>query len=341
MLNLALVGLGFMAATHLKALRQVPGVRVAALCNPSGRHLDGDFSTVAGNVGDHAPVILEPGSFKPYRDYAALLADPDLHAVDICAPTHAHRDLALAALRAGKHVLCEKPFARTAAQAREMVAVATETNRILMPAMCLRFLPEWAWVRAAIADGRFGKVLSARFRRVAEPPAWGQANFLDGAKSGGALLDLHIHDTDFVQHCFGRPRAVRSSGFTHLSGAIDHVVTTYEVASGALVHAEGAWCMSPGFGFHMSYTVNFQRATVDYDLARGPEALKLAEQGQPAQVLQIGQPDGYVGELRHFVECALTGHPPTIVTAADGLSSVEICEAEEQSIRTGSRVELG
>ena len=90
MLNLALVGLGFMAATHIKALRQVPGARVAALCNPSGRHLDGDFTGVAGNVGDNAPIKLEPGSFKPFRDYAAMLADPDIHAVDICASVGAH-----------------------------------------------------------------------------------------------------------------------------------------------------------------------------------------------------------------------------------------------------------
>lgn len=340
MLNLALVGLGFMAATHIKALRQVSGVRVAALCNPSGRHLDGDFTGVAGNVGDNAPVKLEPGSFKAYRDYAALLADPEIHAVDICAPTLAHRDLAVAALRAGKHVLCEKPLARTAAQAREMAEVAAACGRVFMPAMCLRFFPEWAWVRAAIADGRFGRVLAARFRRVAEPPGWGQTNFLDGAKSGGALLDLHIHDADFVQFCFGRPLAVRSHGYTKISGAIDHVVTHYEVTGGALVHAEGAWCMTPGFGFNMSYTVNFERATVDYDLARGAEALKVAEAGQGGRVLKLDQPDGYVGELRHFAETIAAGAQPTVVTAADGVSSVEICEAEEQSIRTGERVVL-
>ncbi len=340
MLNLGLVGLGFMAATHIKALRQVPGVRVAALCNPSGRHLDGDFTGVAGNVGDNAPVKLEPGSFRAFRDYAAMLADPDIRAVDICAPTLAHHDLAIAALRAGKHVLCEKPFARTAAQAREMAAVAAESNRILMPAMCLRFFPEWVWVKTAIADGRFGQVLSARFRRVAEPPGWGQQNFLDGAKSGGALLDLHIHDTDFVQFCFGRPRSVRSSGHTKISGAIDHVVTEYEVAGGAMVHAEGAWCMTPGFGFNMSYTVNFERATVDYDLARGADALKVCEAGQAAQVLKLGQPDGYVGELRHFAECIANDRQPSIVTAADGVSSMEICEAEERSVRTRQRIEL-
>src|SRR5207249_4482486 len=147
--------------------------------------------------------------------------------------------------------------------------------------------------------------------------------FLDGAKSGGALLDLHIHDNDFVQFCFGRPRAVCSSGCSVLSGAIDHVITHYHVASGAVVHAEGSWAMSPGFGFNMSYTVNFENATADYDLARGQEALKLSEEGQSPRIVAMAAdpPDGYVGELRHFVECILNGRAPSVVTARDGLAS--------------------
>ena len=133
---------------------------------------------------------------------------------------------------------------------------------------------------------------------------------------------------------------MRSTGYTKISGAIDHVVTEYEVASGAMVHAEGAWCMTPGFGFNMTYTVNFERATVDYDLARGADALKVCEQGRGVQVLKLGQPDGYVGELRHFVECIAAGTQPSVVTAVDGVSSMEICEAEELSVRSGQRVEL-
>src|SRR6185503_15008038 len=134
-----------------------------------------------------------------------------------------------------------------------------------------RFWPGWSWLKDAINDGRYGRVLGARFRRVAEPPGWGQKNFFNGAESGGGLFDLHIHDTDFVQFCFGRPKAVYSTGYHKFSGAIDHVVTQYQVASGTMVHAEGSWAMTPGFGFSMSYTVNFQEATADYDLARGKD----------------------------------------------------------------------
>jgi predicted dehydrogenase len=340
MLNVGILGLGFMAATHIKAYRQIDGVRVAALCNPSGRHLDGDFTDVAGNVGDQQPLKLDMRGVKATRDVSELLGDPAIELIDICAPTKAHHELSIAALRAGKHVLCEKPLARSAKLAREIVAVAGQANGFFMPAMCLRFWPEWAWLKAAIDDARFGKVLAARFRRVAEPPAWGQKNFFDGKESGGALFDVHIHDTDFVHYCFGRPRAVCSTGYVKFSGAIDHVVTQYQIASGAIVHAEGSWAMSQGFGFNMSYTVNFERATADYDIARGKEALRLCETGQPPRTVACDGPDGYVGELRHFVESIRRGVAPSVVTEQDGLAAVEICEAEEKSVQRGQIVPL-
>jgi predicted dehydrogenase len=335
MINIGIVGLGFMAATHLRAYRQVEGARITALCNPSGRHLDGDFTHVAGNVGATDPVKLDMTGVKATRRFADLLSDAEIHAIDICAPTRAHAELAMATLRTGKHVLCEKPLARTSRVAREIAGVAAQSKGIFMPAMCLRFWPEWAWVKEAIADQRFGKVLAARFRRVAEPPGWGKNTFFNGAESGGALFDLHVHDTDFVQFCFGKPVSVFSMGYSKFSGAVDHVVTQYHVASGAIVHAEGSWAMAPGFGFNMSYTVNFERATADYDIARGKEALRLAEEGQTARVIHCDGPDGYVGELRHFVAAIQSSRPPTVVTAQDGIDSVEICEAEERSVQSG------
>jgi predicted dehydrogenase len=341
MIKAGIVGLGFMAATHLKAYRHLGGVRIGALCNPSGRHLDGDFSTVAGNIGAAEPIRLDMTFIKPYRIFADMLADPEIDMIDICAPTHAHAELAVAALKAGKHVLCEKPLARTSGLAREIVAAANGAKGFFMPAMCLRFWPEWAWLKRAVDEGSYGKVLAARFRRVCEPPGWGHQAYFDGARSGGALLDLHIHDTDFVQFCFGRPRKVYSTGYSKFSGAIDHVVTQYRVESGAMVSAEGSWAMAKGFGFSMSYTVNFERATADYDLARGVDGLRLIEEGQEPRTVRCEGADGYVGELRYLLECIWTATPPSLVTAADGLSAVEICEAEEESIKKGVEIELG
>ena len=93
---------------------------------------------------------------------------------------------------------------------------------------------------------------------------------------GGAILDLHIHDTDFVQHCFGKPKAVFSRGYSRPTNAIDHVLTHYLYDDVPLVTAEGGWAMTPGFGFQMQYTVNFERATAVFDPGR-----EAVEQGEP------------------------------------------------------------
>lgn len=340
MTNVGIVGLGFMAVTHIKAIKQIPELRIGALCNPSGRNLDGDFSDVAGNLDNDDPIKLDMAGVKAFRDFDELLADPKIDLIDICTPTAFHAPFAIAALKAGKHVLCEKPMARTSDEARAMIEAAEASTGFLMPAMCLRFWPEWSFVKQAIDDGRFGKVEAARFRRVGEPPAWGQKFFLDGSKSGGALLDLHIHDVDFIHHCFGRPRSVYSTGYAKVSGAVDYVVTQYRFDSGATVHAEGGWTMTPGFGFNMAYTVNFENATLDYDMSRGDEALRLFESDKDAQTLKLDGDDGYVGELRHLLEAIQSGKKPTRVSPEDGRIALEICEAEERSIDSGESVAL-
>jgi predicted dehydrogenase len=338
-IHVAVVGLGFIGTTHLRAWRQVPGTRIAAVCDAFRLPADGDLSDRSGNLGPAEPLRLDLTQVKATRQIEDLLADPAIDLIDVCVSTAAHPQAAIAALHSGKHVICEKPLARTSALARQIVAAARSAKGFFLPAMCLRFWPEWLWAFRAVEDGRFGRVLAARLRRVSEPPRW-SPDYLDGAKSGGALLDLHIHDADFVQFCFGRPQAVYSTGFALVSGAIDHVSTIYQVAGGASVTAEGGWVMSEGHGFNMAYTFLFERATLDYDMARGTEALRLFEQGRKPRTVAPEGPDGYGAELAYMAECIRAGRPPRLVTAADALGAVEICEAEEQSIRSGQVVRL-
>src|SRR5687768_8012142 len=182
-INVGIVGLGFMAATHVKAYRQIPAARIHAVCNPSGRCLDGDLTKVGGNINANDPVRLDMTQIKGTREFNDLLKDPAIDLIDICTPTSQHPEMFAAALGAGKHVICEKPLARNSELARQMVETsrAAQTKGLFsMPAMCLRFWPEWAWLKRVIADGTYGKVLSARFRRVAEPPTWGQKHFAQG-----------------------------------------------------------------------------------------------------------------------------------------------------------------
>ena len=226
-INIGIVGLGFMAAMHIRAYRQIDGANVAAICDLDPERLKGDFTEISGNIDSDNPVKLDMSQVKAYQDFDELLDDDSIDAIDICTPTRTHLRMAKPALASGKHLICEKPLARTVAEAEELAAAAEEANGQFMVAMCLRFWPQWAWLKETVDSGRYGKVQAAHFQRIAEPPAWGQAIYFDGETSGGALFDLHVHDTDFVQHVFGRPKSVYSTGFSKVSGAVDHVLTQY------------------------------------------------------------------------------------------------------------------
>lgn len=333
--NVAVVGLGFMGLTHINAYRKLPDVNVVAVCDAVRQPVNGVLAGVSGNVAGSDTVDLG-SSVRAYQRIEDLLADGQVDLVDLCVPTPLHVPQTLAALRAGRHVICEKPLARTSALSREIVEAAAAAETFFMPAMCMRFWPGWAWLKDLKAQGTYGRILTARFRRVSAPPGWSRDTYFKGGDSGGALFDLHVHDTDFVQFLFGRPTRVYSTGVSRFSGATDHVVTQYTVPDGAAVYAEGSWLMASGFS--MSYTVMFENATVDYDSTRGAETLLVLEEGKDPRVVPIEGPDGYVGELSHLITSIRTGQPPTVVTAADGLSAVEICEAEEKSVQTGQVV---
>ncbi len=334
--NIAVVGLGFMGVTHLRAYQQTPGARIVTVCDAVRLPVNGILAGVAGNIKKSDDIDLGP-KVKVFRKLEDVLADPEVELVDLCTPTPLHPEQAIAALKAGKNVFCEKPLARTSASGREILKVAETARGFLMPAMCMRFWPGWSWLKDVVEKQTYGRVLAARFRRMSEMPAWSkQGTYTGGNDLGGALFDLHIHDTDFVQFLFGRPASVFSSGVTRPSGSVDHVVTQYLYPGGPVVYAEGSWLLTKGF--NMAYTVHCERATLDFDLARGAEAMRVTESGQAAQTIQYAGPDGYGEEVRYVVECAQSGKRPTIVTARDGVSALEICEAEEKSVQTGQVV---
>lgn len=337
--NIAVVGLGFMGVTHLRAYLGVKEARIVAVCDAVRLPVNGVLQGVAGNIKKSDDINLGP-QVKVYRKLEEVLSDAEIDLVDLCTPTPLHPEQAIAALKAGKHVFCEKPIARTSASAREIVQVAAKAKGFLMPAMCMRFWPGWSWLKQVVAEQRYGKVLAARFSRLSEMPGWSKQGTYSaaGADLGGALFDLHIHDTDFVQFLFGKPTRVFSTGVTDAAGSINHVVTQYVYPGGPAVCAEGGWLLSQGF--NMSYTLQCERATLDFDLSRGADAMRVIEPGKPAAVITYEGPDGYGEEVRYVVECAATGRRPTTVTAQDGLTALEICEAEEKSLKTGTIVSL-
>jgi predicted dehydrogenase len=327
--RVGLIGLGFMGRMHISAYGKIKNVRLVAVADLDPKRAAGDLSGGWGNIAGAAD-RLDMTGITGTTDFQALIRHPDVDLVDICVPTPSHEALAISALEAGKHVLCEKPLALDSASGQRIADAVARAKGLFMPAMCLRFWPTWEWLKQAIEEQRYGAVRAATFRRVASmPPGW----FGNGAMSGGAILDLHIHDTDFVCHLFGAPSAVFSRGYTKTSGRTDHIVTEYLYDRGpAVVSAEGAWCMADGFTFTMRYTVNFDQATVDFDGGREHQLL-VSTGGKTEAVDAPG--DGYEAEIAYFLECVRTGQRPARVTAADAVTSLRVIEAEQRSVESG------
>ena len=332
-INVAVAGLGFMGVTHLRVHQQLRHARVVAVCDAQRLPVHGVLRGVNGNITSSADINLGP-QVKVYREFAELLADSDVELVDICTPTSFHPAQAIAALKAGKHVLCEKPVAQNAADARKVLQAATTSRKFFMPAMCMRFWPGWAGLKKIVAEKTYGRVLAADFRRLSAKPTWAAA----GSHFGGALFDLHIHDTDFVNFLFGTPESVFSTGVRDANGSVDHVVTQYFFPDGPVVHAEGSWLLPQGF--HMSFTLHCERAALDFDLARGKDALQLIRPGKKAVTVKLAAGDGYAAEIRYFVDCVARGRAPAVVNAQDAVTALAICEAEEKSVLGGKLISL-
>jgi predicted dehydrogenase len=332
--NIAVVGLGYMGVTHLRAWQKIRNARIVAVCDATRLPENGVLRGVAGNVKSNSGVLNLGAKVKTHRELTPLLADPEVDLVDICTPTPLHPAQVIAALKAGRHVLCEKPLARTSAEIRKILREAARAKGFLMPAMCLRFWTGWRELKEIVETRKYGRVLAASFRRVSQRPAWSTTNTYAGADMGGALYDLHIHDTDFINYIFGRPRRVLSRGVISENGSIDHVATQYIYPGGPLVSAEGSWLHQGGFS--MGFSINFERATIESDFAKGG-AWRLSEAGKKTREVTWRGPDGYDAEIRYFADCVARGVRPEVVTAQDALTTLQICEAEEKSVRAGAK----
>ena len=338
-LKVGVIGLGSMGSTHLDIYSQISEVEVVAVADPNKSRLDGS-NKAEGNISGQAQGSVAGIEAKQYIDGMDLIDDPDIELVDICVGTNLHFVFVEAALAKGKHVLVEKPLARTYDQAKKIVELALNSSTNIMSAMCLRYWPAWVWLKKAIDNKEYGECLSLTCKRqTSHPPGTFYSN---DDECGGALLDLHVHDTDFINYCFGMPRAVFSQGYKGPSGGIDHVATHYiydQSQNTPLVTAEGTWTMQEGYGFNMSYTANFEKATACY-LLDSEETLKLFRSGHQPETIELKEGMGYEFEIRSFVDDILSNKTININLLKQAAESVAIIEAEMVSIKSCSVITL-
>lgn len=337
-MRVGIVGFGFMGRMHFRCWKTLPDVTIAAICDADPQAL-GDEAKTRGNIaGAEGDVDLT--GVNIHGDFQEMIRREKLDAVSITVPTHLHAETSIAALQAGLHVLCEKPMALHLADADRMIEVAEQSGRVLQIGHCIRFWPEYAKAKELVESGRYGRVIAAGFVRLAATAARrAQTWFTDEARSGGMPLDLHIHDTDFVQYLFGMPRTVCSHGAAAPYGGWAHIATRYGYDDARLVTAEGGWAMMPAFGLEMRFHIALEQATIAFDFQRKPSLRLCPAQGE-AVAPECGAGDGYLRQIAHFAQRVRGENVPTVMTLQQARESLRIVQAERESARTGRTVSL-
>jgi len=317
-LNIAVVGLGFMGVTHLKAWRNVPAARLHAVVDADARRLTGDLSSVGGNMG----ATGEKFDFSDVRGYQSLdeaLKDPEIHAVDLCLPTDQHVPAATAALRAGKHVLTEKPISLDVPAAEALIREAENNGRILMAAHVLRFFPAYEKLAESLSAG--SPVRSAFFRRRCAAPVWSPW-LRDPSRSGGGVLDLLIHDADFCISLWGMPESVRARGYTDLPRGIDLIHADLIYPGLGPVMITGGWHHPNSYPFSMEFTVSSDAATFEWSSA----SADFREHGQDgeARSIPLSDHDAFTAELAYFADCVTANVQPERCPPAQSAQAVAL-----------------
>jgi predicted dehydrogenase len=325
-MRIGILGSGFMGTTHARAYAKIPGVRIAAV---SSRNL-ARAEKLAKEVGARATI-----------DDRSIIDDPSIEAISITLPTHLHAEMTIAALKAGKHVLLEKPFALTAADCDDMIATEKATGRTLMVAHVLRFWGEYVSLVELVHSGKLGKPISAVAARLSQLPAWADW-FLNPVWSGGAVLDLCIHDFDALNWLFGTPKSVYARGKQLKPGLWNdiHALVDYGDANGFV---EGSEFMPQGYPFTAAMRVLCESGVIEFTFRAGGVSVEMGggaslvvhETGK-AYPLTAKPGDAYDNQASYFVDCMRKGIKPTLGTPEQARIAIATANAARRSLENGA-----
>lgn len=341
MVKVGIIGIGFMGVTHFSALEKVKGARVAAICTRDEKKLSGDWRSIKGNFGD-AGGLRDLSKIARYDSIEKILADDSIDLIDICLPTHLHRETAIAALRAGKNVLVEKPIALEPKDADAMIAAAEESGKLLMVAHVLRFFPAFAEAAAIVRSGKYGALRALHLKRIISSPKWAsEPHFEDIKKSGGPILDLHIHDTDFVLYLLGAPSRVQATGFLAANGTGIYINSQYIFdEQNIAVSAQSGALSMPGISFEHGFDLYFENATLRFNSLYTGAEIWLATADGKTKRYAPRRPDAFVAQLQHAADCVRENRPSEIISAQAARASLEVCLQERRALLTGKPVRI-
>lgn len=317
MLTVGVLGAGGMGNVHARQFRKMDDVEII--------FFDPDQT--------RSEAYVKTWSAMPADSVDDLISKADI--VDVCLPSDMHTEFGLKAVAAGRATFVEKPIASTVTDGARLVAAADKAGVPFMVGQVVRFFPEYAAGNRLVKAGRVGNPAAARTRRGGGLPRgeW----FLDFKRSGGVLVDLAVHDFDWLRWTLGEVKSVYSRSVAAKSGGgPDYALTTLSFDSGAVAHVEATW-MDPS-GFRATYEVAGSEGLIEYD-SRQVQTLRVATSGKTLTEAPLSaHDDPYYKQLSAFVSAVKT-NTQVPVSGFDGLMALSIAEAAMTSALTDQVVQ--
>lgn len=325
-MKVAIVGCGGLGNVHASCYAKIPGVTVVGVCDA---------------VPELVQKMAERTGAKAYASFDEMLEQSGCEAVSVTLPSHLHKPFSIKAAQAGKHVICEKPIALNLQDAAEMIRVCEENGVRLFVGHVVRFFPEYAQMKAKVAQGAIGRVGVVHAKRIGGHPGARRVWFKDDDKSGGVVLDLMVHDIDFLRWSLGEVRSVY--GLRKVEGYVDYASATLIFESGAVANVEAYWGYNGPFTTAVEIAGSGGLLRSDSSKSISLHVRKAARDEKAGPFVEVPQSPGYQSpferEIAHFVEC-IRDNKPSIVTAQDAYKALEIGLAIGESASTGKAVYL-
>jgi UDP-N-acetylglucosamine 3-dehydrogenase len=319
--RIGVLGTGFAGSMHAHSALAIDGAQVVAVA--------------AVPLVDATALAQECGARVATAEEICAADDIDL--VVVATPTYLHATHAIAAARAGKHVFCEKPLARSLADAEAMVRAADDAGVTLAVGHVVRFFPEYRRAKEFLDAGKLGRPAIVTMTRgnfaVGSARGW----YLDEDKSGGVVLDLMLHDLDTVRWWFGEPSRIYAKRFKG-NGGLEYALATIRYEERPIVQIEASWAEHSGF--RTGFELRGDRGMLVHD-SRAASPIALQSPSGPAGPAMMATPTlhetPYLVQLRDLFARIMRGEPP-LVDGQEGLRSLALGLAVIRSAETGEVV---
>ena len=328
MIKIGLLGAGMIGSTHINGLLSMNS-NIAV------------YKAVCDIDAAKRSEFAQKYNLLAFSDLDEMLADPDIDMVDLCLPSFMHEEFAVKIARAKKHILIEKPIAFTFEAARNIFTAARENGVRVMVAQVLRFWPEYVKVKEICDSGALGEIITVYAARLGQMVTWVDW-YKDPAKSGETLMNLTLHDIDFLHYVLGKPISVYSAGYKDINNNYNDVMNIFRFEGGVNAMVDGSLSMTAGYPFTMRMRVLGTKGTLEFSYSAGenigPESttsLIWYRSGEKGEKLEVENYDGYGKEIEHFAECISAGKDSEIVTEQSVMQVLTSVLAAKESLSKG------